>query len=73
MWPKSAGTIEQLAEEIQKPIIRKFKRRKVSSSFKDAIWRDDLADMKLRSTFSKGICFYYVLLIFSVNMYGLFL
>ena len=29
---------EQLANELHKPIIRKFKRRKVYSSFKDNIW-----------------------------------
>ena len=29
---------QQLAKELHKPIIRKFKRRKVYSSFKDNIW-----------------------------------
>ena len=29
---------EQLANELHKPIIRKFKRRKIYSSFKDNIW-----------------------------------
>ena len=29
---------EQLAEELHKPIIRKFKKRKVYSTFKDNIW-----------------------------------
>ena len=28
----------QLAEELHKPIIRKFKKRKVYSGFKDNIW-----------------------------------
>ena len=28
---------QQLAEELQKPIIRKFEKRKVYSSFKDSI------------------------------------
>ena len=35
----------QLAEELHKPIIKNFKRRKVYSSFKDNIWGVDLADM----------------------------
>ena len=35
----------QLANELHKPIIRKFKKRKVYSSFKDNIWGVDLADM----------------------------
>ena len=39
----------------------------------DNIWGADLADMQLISKFNKGIHFYYVLMIFSVNMHGLFL
>ena len=35
----------QLAEELLKPIIRKFKKRKVYSSFRGNIWGVDLADM----------------------------
>ena len=48
---------EQLAEELHKPIIRKFKKRKVYSRFKDNIWGDDLADMQLLSKYNKGIRF----------------
>ena len=36
---------EQLAKELHKPIIRKFKKRKVYSGFKVNIWRADLAGM----------------------------
>ena len=42
----------QLVNELQKPIIRKFKKTKVYSFFKDNIWGVDLADMQL---ISKGI------------------
>ena len=35
----------QLANELHKQITRKFKRRKVYSSFRDNIWGTDLADM----------------------------
>ena len=45
----------QLAEELHKPIIRNFKRRKVYSSFKDNIWGVDLADMTLINKFNEGI------------------
>ena len=45
----------KLANELHKPIIRKFNKRKVYSSFKDNIWGADLADMKLLSKFNKGI------------------
>ena len=47
----------QLAEELQKPIIRKSKKRKVYSRFKDDIWGSDLADMQLISKFDKGFRF----------------
>ena len=64
----------QLADELHKPIIRKFKKRKVHSSFRDYIWGADLADMQLLSKFNKGFrFFFYVLLIFLVSMLGLFL
>ena len=36
---------QQLANELHKPTIRKFKRRRVYSSFKGNIWSADLADM----------------------------
>ena len=47
----------QLAKELHKPIIRKFKKRKVYSGFKDNIWGADLADMQLISKFNKGFRF----------------
>ena len=37
---------DQLENELHKPIIRKFQKRKVYSSFKDNIWGADLADMQ---------------------------
>ena len=45
----------QLADELHKPIIRKFKKRKVYSSFRDNIWEVDLADMQSLSKYNKGI------------------
>ena len=65
----SRGTVEkenisnkELAEELHKPIIRKFNKRKVHAPFIDNIWGADLTDMQLRSKFNKGIrfVFYYV-------------
>ena len=47
----------QLANELHKPIIKKFNKRKVYSSFKDNIWGVDLADMQLLSKFNKGFRF----------------
>ena len=57
---------EQLADELHKPIIRKCKKRKVYSAFKDNIWAADLAAMQLLTKYNKGIRFL-------VNMLGLFL
>ena len=45
----------KLANEVHEPIIRKFNKRKVYSSFKGNIWDADLADMQLLSKFNKGI------------------
>ena len=37
----------KLADELHKPVIRKFNKRKVYSQFKDNIWGVDLADTLL--------------------------
>ena len=50
---KSSSSI--LADELHKPVIRKFKKRKVYSQFKDNIWGVDLADMQSLSRKNKGI------------------
>ena len=42
---------QQLAEELHKPIIRKFKKGRVYSSFKDNVWGADLANIQLISKF----------------------
>ena len=68
---KPAPQNQQLAEELHKPIIKKFEKRKVHAAFKDNIWGADLADMQLLSRYNKGIRFL-LLLIFLVNMLGLF-
>ena len=48
---------KELAEELLKPIIRKFEERKVYSPFIDNIWGADLADIQSISKFNKGIRF----------------
>ena len=45
----------QLAVEIHRQIIRKFKRRKAYSSFRDNIWGVDLANMQSLSKYNNGI------------------
>ena len=48
---------KKLAEELHKPIIRNFNKRKVHSSFIDNFWGAYLADMELISKFNKGFRF----------------
>ena len=48
---------QQLAQELHKLIIRKFKKGKVHSTFIDNIRSTDLADMQLISKFNKGFRF----------------
>ena len=54
---KSTPQNEQLADKLHTPIIKKSKKRKVYSAFKDNIWAADLADMQLISKFNKGFKF----------------
>ena len=54
---KSMPQNEQLAEELYKPIAKKFKKRQVYSSFKDNISGPDLADMQSISKFNKRFRF----------------
>ena len=44
-----------LADELHKPVIKKFNKRKVYSQLKDNIWGIDLADMQSSSRKNKGI------------------
>ena len=46
---------EQPAEELHKPVIKKFKRRKVYARFKDNIWAVDLAEMRPLSSKNKSV------------------
>ena len=62
-----------LTEELRKQMIRNFLKRTGYQGFKDNIWDADLADVQLISKFNKRFRFYCALLIFLVNMFGLFL
>ena len=48
---------QELSEELHKPNITKFEKRKVYSAFIENIWCADLADIQLISKFNKGIWF----------------
>ena len=64
---------EQLAKELHKQIIKKFKKRKVYSGFKDNTWGTDLADMQLISKFNKRFRLLLCVIDIFSNMFGLFL
>ena len=48
---------KELAGELEKPIIKKFEKRKANSSFKIIFRGVDLAHMQLISKFKRRICF----------------
>ena len=50
-----ASTIEEPAQTLHKPVIKKFGRRNVYASFKDNIWAADLAEMGSLFPFNHGI------------------
>ena len=57
---------KELAEELDKPFIRKFGKRKVLSPFIDNIRGTDLADTQMISKFNKGFRF----LLCAINIYS---
>ena len=56
---------KELAENLHKPIIKKFKKIKVQSSFIYSIWGTDQADMQLIGKFNKGI--HFLLCLFNIS------
>ena len=64
---------DELAEELHKPVTKKFKIRKVQSPFIDNVWGADLVDIQLISKFNKGIYFLLCVVDIIANMHGLFL
>ena len=59
-------TNHQLAEELQKPTIRTFEKRKVHSCFTDNVWGADLTDMQLTSKYNKEFRF----LLYVINSFS---
>ena len=56
-----SGNNKILAEELHKPVIKKFNKRKVYSQFKDNIWGVELTDMQSLSRKNKVLNIFYVL------------
>ena len=55
-----------LADELHKPVIKQFNKRKVYWQFKDNIWGVDLADMQSLSRKNKGIKY----LLYAIDLYN---
>ena len=55
-----------LADDLHKPAIKKFDKRKVYSQFKDNIWGVDLADMQSLSRKNKDIKY----LLWAIDLYS---
>ena len=54
----------ELAQELHKPVIKKFKRRRFYARFKDSIWATDIAEMGSLS--SKNRCVKFLLCVIDV-------
>ena len=61
-----AEEFQELAKELQKPIIRKFNKGKMHSPFIDNIWDAELADMQLIGKFDKE----FRLLLCAIDIYS---
>ena len=55
MGSRSKKKVSTLAEELHKPIRRKFKKRRVLVNGIDKIWAADLVDMQAFSKFNRGV------------------
>ena len=52
----SVGSVNKvLAQQLCKPVIKRFKRRNVYAKSIDNIWASDLAEMGLLSSFNRGV------------------
>ena len=55
LWSIWANVNKELAQELQKPVIKNLEREKVYARFKDNIWAADLAGMELLSSKNLGV------------------
>ena len=67
------GLLEKLANELHKPIIRNFKRRKVNfGNFPNEIWSADLIDLKKLKKKIMDFNALLILLIYFQDMLGVY-
>ena len=53
-----ANLNEVLVQNLHKPVIKEFKRRKVNFGFKDSIWTTDLVEMGLLYSKNRGVKYF---------------
>ena len=46
---------EETAQELHKPVIKRFKRSKACAKFKDDIWAANIDEMGILSSFNRGV------------------
>ena len=68
-WGIDKKKVSTLAEELHKPVRRKFEKRRVLVNGIDKIWAADLVDMQAFSKFNRGIK-YLLALIDVFSKYG---
>ena len=61
---------EVVSQELQKPAIKKFKKRKVCARFKENIWAADVAEVGSLSFTDRGVK-YLLRVTFSQNVLGI--
>ena len=61
---------ELVSQELQKPAIKKFKKRKVCARFKENIWAPDVAEVGSLSFKDRGVK-YLLRVTFSQNVLGI--
>ena len=46
---------EETAQELHKPVVKRFKRSKECAKFKDDIWAANIDEMGILSSFNRGV------------------
>ena len=54
-WDKNASINEELTQELRQPVIKKFKRRKVSTRLRYDVWAGDLPEMGSLFSNNQGV------------------
>ena len=71
MGSRREKKVSTLAEELHKPIRRKFKKRRVLVNGIDKIWAADLVDMQAFSKFNRGVKYLLAVIdVSSIYRYG---